>query len=62
LSRLSRIESQALTQNQPLGNSRFSTKIKAFVVQRREPKPRDRAKKQKYNKFEDNFNQGELPL
>jgi len=38
---------QALTQNQPLGNSRFYTKIEAMTGQRREPKPRCRQKNQK---------------
>jgi putative transposase len=53
---------QAITQNQPLGNSRFYTKIEAMVGLRREPKSRGRPKKQKDDKSEDNFNQGELPL
>jgi len=34
-----------LTQNQPLGNSRFYTKIEAMTGQRREPKPRGRPAK-----------------
>jgi hypothetical protein len=46
-----------------LGNSRFYTKIEETMVGlRREPKPRSRQKKQKDNKLEENFNQGELPL
>jgi hypothetical protein len=53
---------QAVTQNQPLGNSRFYTKIEAMAGQRREPKPRGRQKKQKDNKPEENFNQRELPF
>jgi len=36
---------QAITQNQPLGNSRFYTKIEAMVGLRREPKPRGRQTK-----------------
>jgi putative transposase len=38
---------QAITQNQPLGNSRFYTKIEAMVGLRREPKPRGRRPKNK---------------
>jgi hypothetical protein len=38
---------QAITQNQPLGNSRFYTKIEAMVGQKREPKPRSRHPKSK---------------
>jgi len=53
---------QAITQNQPLGNSRFYTKIEAMVGLRREPKPRGRPKKQKENEPEENLNQGELPF
>jgi len=46
---------QVLTQNQPLGNSRFYTKIETMMG--REP-----PKKQKDDKPEKNLNQGELPL
>jgi len=53
---------QAVTQNQPLGNSRFYTKIETMTGQRREPKPRGRPKKPKDNEPEENLNQGELPL
>ncbi len=53
---------QAITQNQPLGNSHFYTKIEAMVGLRREPKPRGRPKKQKENEPEENLNQGELPF
>ncbi|EDN69000.1 hypothetical protein BGP_4773 [Beggiatoa sp. PS] len=38
---------QAVTQNQPLGNSHFYTKIEAMVGLRREPKPRGRRPKSK---------------
>jgi putative transposase len=53
---------QALSQTQPLGNSRFYTKIETMMGQLCSPKPRGRPKKQNDNKPEDNFNQGELPL
>jgi len=53
---------QAITQNQPLGNSHFYTKIEAMVGKRREPKPRGRPKKEKENEPEENLNQGELLL
>ena len=51
-----------ITQNQPLGNSRFYANIEAMMGQRREPKPRGRPRKQKDNEFEKNVGQGELPL
>jgi len=53
---------QAFTQNQPLGNSRFYTKIEAMTGQLCSLKPRGRPKKQTDNKPEKNFNQGELTL
>jgi len=53
---------QALTQNQPLGNSRFYAKIETMTGQRREPKPRGRPKQQKDNQPEKKIKQGELPL
>jgi putative transposase len=53
---------QALTQNQPLGNSHFYAKLETMTGVRREPKPRGRPKKQKDNMPEKNLKQGELPL
>ncbi|MCK5716251.1 MAG: hypothetical protein KAH77_02095 [Thiomargarita sp.] len=40
---------QALTQNQPLGNSHFYAKLETITGVRREPQPRGRPKKQKDN-------------
>jgi putative transposase len=53
---------QALTQNQPLGNSHFYAKLETMTGVRCEPKPRGRPKKQKDNMPEKNREQGELPL
>jgi len=50
------------TQNQPLGHSRFYTKIEAMVRLQREQKSRGRPKKQKENEPEENLNQGKLPF
>ncbi|RKZ44302.1 MAG: hypothetical protein DRR16_26380 [Candidatus Parabeggiatoa sp. nov. 3] len=53
---------QVFTQNQPLVNLRFYTKIETMTGQRRELKPRGKPKKQKDNKSEENLNQRELLL
>jgi len=53
---------QALTQNQPLGNSPFYAKLETLTGQLCSPKPRARPKKPKDNRHEKNLKQGELPL
>lgn len=52
----------ALNQNQPLGNSRFLTKIEAMTGQRREAKPRGRPHAQQETSQVTEKDQGKLPL
>ncbi len=52
----------ALNQNQPLGNSRFYTKVEAMTGQRREPKPRGRPRKQPDESSAHDTRQRELPI
>ena len=52
----------ALNQNQPLGDSRFYTQVEAMTGQRREPKPRERPRKQRDETMAADEGQGELPI
>ena len=52
----------ALNQNQPLGNSRFYTKVEAMIGQWREPKPQGGPRKKPDESLIQDGDQGELPI